>query len=207
MRHWPLPDCAFHIADEENWPAIERSGLYSAEALIARSGMTEEQAATARGYRPEGLRLPGGALLRDQRPMPPDALARCLDPGLSPQDWYDLVNGKVFFWLDPARLVRHLAACAVRPQRVVTVDLRRLLDRHGDRASLTPFNVGNARRKAAPRGTRTFVPWAAWRDSRWQDEAGGGAPRPPSHPPADLAIDGAVPDLLALMTELTRSPA
>jgi len=43
---------------------------------------------------------------------------------------------------------------------VLTLDLHRLFARHGDRPFLTPINVGNARRAAAARGHRTFVPLA-----------------------------------------------
>jgi hypothetical protein len=100
----------------------------------------------------------------------------------------------VFFWLDRHgdRLDRHLSACRGRPQVLLTLDLQRLLDRHGDRAFLTPFNTGNARRAAAARGHRTFVPLAVWLESRWETESAGKRPR--SRSPAELAIEGAVPD-------------
>lgn len=153
------------------------------------------------------MRLPSGALIRDQSPMPPAALARCLDLGLTPQDWYDLVNGKVYFWLDQDRLARHMAACARRPQVLVTIDLAKLAARHGARAFVTPFNVGNARRRPAPRGRRSFVPLAAWLETRWKTEAlPGSAARAPSHAPAELAIDGAVADIMDLVLETRCIP-
>lgn len=194
---WPLPDHAFHLADAENWPSIQRSGLHSAHALIAQAGLRGAKARPFSFYRAESPTLPSGARLRDQSPMPPTALERCLDPGLTPADWYALVNAHVYFWLDADRLARHQAACAARPQVVVTLDLRTLLARHGARAFLTPFNVGNARRRPAARGRRTFVPLDAWLATRWDDEAlPGRPPRPRAHPPAELAIAGAVPDVM-----------
>lgn len=195
----PLPDRAFHMVDAENWPAIQRHGLYSTTALIERAGLTGAAARPFAEWRATGMDLPSGAQIRDQAPMPPAALARCLDPGLTPQAWYDLVNAKVFFWLDQDRLARHIGACRGRPQIVVTVDLHSLLARHGDRAFLTPFNTGNARRAAAARGHRTFVPLATWLDSRWESESGGKRAR--SHPPAELAIEGSVPDVLEFTVE------
>lgn len=197
---WPLPDRAFHLAEADNWPSIQRSGLCSTAALLGLAGLSGHEARRFSVYRREGMRLPSGVYIRDQRPMPPAALARCLDDGLSPEAWYALVNSKVFFWLDVGRLSRHIAACALRPQVVIAVDLRGLLARHGARAFVTPFNVGNARRRAAGRGHRSFVPLQAWLETRWDSEAGPGArPRPRTHQPAELAVEGSVPDLKHVM--------
>ena len=207
MNHddWPLANLAFHIADAENWSAIQRTGLHSTTALIARDRLSAEAARLFAGYRGENMRLPSGAVIRDQRPMPPSALRRCLDAGLSPQAWYDLVNGKVFFWLQVERLDRHLAACRARPQVVVAVDLRRMLARHGEAAFVTPFNVGNARRRPASRGRRTFVRLDAWLGTRWETEAPQGRPaRARSYPPAEIAIEGSVPDLMDFVVETRR---
>jgi hypothetical protein len=188
---------AFHLADAENWPLIQRDGLLSADALITRAGLRGKGAEPYRAYRSQSMRLPSGAWIRDQRPMPPAALARCLDADLDPDAWYALVNAKVFFWLSRARLDRHRAACGKRPQVVMVIDLPALLARHGARAHVTPFNVGNAMRRAAPRGRRTFVPIDAWRATRWLAETSdGGQERARSHPPAELAIDHAVPDIM-----------
>lgn len=173
----PLPDHAFHLVDAENWPVIERDGLYSTTALIRRAGLAGAAALPFATWRATGMALPSGAHMRDQAPMPPTALARCLDPGLTPQSRYEMLNATVFFWLD----------------------LHRLLARHGDRAFLTPFNTGNARRAAAARGHHTFVPLAVWLDSHWDSESGGKRPR--SHPPPELAIEGAVPDAMEFVFE------
>jgi hypothetical protein len=210
MSHddWPLPSLAFHIADAENWRAIKRMGLHSTTALIARDRLSAEEARPFAGYRNHTMRLPSGAVIRDQRPMPPSALSRCLDAGLVPQAWYDLVNGKVFFWLQVERLDRHLAACRARPQIVVAVDLRRMLARHGEAAFVTPFNVGNARRRPASRGQRTFVRLDAWLKTRWESEAPQGHPaRARTHPPAEIAIEGSVPDLMDFVVETRPTSA
>ena len=195
---------AFHLADAENWPSIQREGLFSTEALIIRAGLDHQSAAPYRAYRNEGMQLPSGVRIRDQRPMPPAALVRCLDVGLDPAAWYALVNAKVFFWLSRERLDRHRAACGSRPQIVMAIDLPALLERHGTRAYVTPFNVGNARRHAAKRGRRTFVPIEMYRATRWSAEARDGEPmRARSHPPAELAIDHAVPDIMDFVVDCT----
>jgi uncharacterized protein DUF7002 len=207
-RDWPLPAQAFHIADAENWPSIRRSGLFSASRLIARDRLEGDAALPFAGHRATGMRLPSGVLIRDQSPMPPEALRRCLDPGLTPQDWYDLVNSKVYFWLDRDRLERHLAACGARAQILVAVDLPALVERHGQAAFLTPFNVGNARRRPASRGRRSFVPMAAWLTDRWRSEAEPGRPpRSASHPPAEIAIEDSVPDVMDFVLDARPLPA
>jgi hypothetical protein len=202
LHRMPLPPHAYHLADAANWPRIQRQGLLSTDALIVRDGLVDGAALPFRSYRDGNRQLPSGVLIRDQRPMPPSALARCLDPELRPEDWYALVNARVFFWLDAERLARHVRACAKRPQIVMVLDLPRLLAAHGARASLTPFNVGNARRQPAARGRRSFVPLAAWLETRWQSEAAPGArPRSRNHPPAELAIEHAVPDVMTFLLE------
>ncbi|MCW5622262.1 MAG: hypothetical protein KIS79_14240 [Burkholderiales bacterium] len=199
---WPLPDHVFHLADAENWRSIQRHGLHSTVALIRLAGLVEHEARAFRDYRAERMRLPSGAVIRDQRPMPPSSLQKCLQEGLTPRDWYDLVNAKVFFWIDQDRLGRHVAACAGRSQMLITIDSRRLLERYGDVAFVTPFNVGNARRRPAPRSERSFVPWKVWMVTRWESEAiTARASRLPSHPPAELAIEGSIPDLVEFVIE------
>jgi hypothetical protein len=200
-----LPDRVFHMADVGNWASIEREGLFSAAALVRRAGLTGKAAAPFLDYRDGQRTLPGGETLRDQRPMPPSALERCLDPGLKPAGWYDMVNSMVFFWLDADRLGRHRHACASRAQIVMVIDARALADRHGARAFVTPFNSGNARRAAAPRGLRTFVPVTRWIKQGWVTEAAPGqAPRRPNHPPAELAIEGGVPDVMSMLIDTCR---
>ena len=135
----------YHLADAENWPSIQRRGLLSATRLLALSGLgAEEQARIEKAQRPVSLTLPGGAVLRDQAPMPPSALARCL-VDMTPAEWYALINSKVFFWFDIERLNRQRRASGISPEAVVmTIDAERLLAAHGHRAHLSPFNTGNA---------------------------------------------------------------
>jgi hypothetical protein len=202
-----LPDQVFHIADALNWEAIQREGLLSTSALIDRAGVDASVRSVLSAYRPDGIAALGVGYVRDQAPMPPAALARCLDDGLTPDDWYELINSHVFFWADPDRLARHLRALRARPQVVLTLDGPRLAEAYSGQAFVTPFNVGAARRQPARRGRRTFVPLAAWRDNGWASEAPTGRPaRRAQHPPAELVIRGAVPDILSFVTATHHEP-
>ena len=39
----------------------------------------------------------GTAVIRDQKPMTDEGLRRALETGLSPTDWYRILNTKAFF--------------------------------------------------------------------------------------------------------------
>ncbi|MCW5746461.1 MAG: hypothetical protein KIT36_09705 [Alphaproteobacteria bacterium] len=193
----------YHLAEADNWPSIERHGLLSARALLDLPGVSADDRRRVAGHRAARTVLANGTVVRDQSPMPPAALRGCLH-GMTPAQWYALLNAKVFFWIDRARLDRHLHACRRSAQVLMVLDAAALLDVHAARASVTPFNTGNARRRPASRGRATFVPYRTWCESGWRHEAEalGTRPRSPSHPPAELAIADAVPDALRFVIEL-----
>jgi hypothetical protein len=201
-----LPRRVFHLAEEANFPSIQRNGLLSASALLDLAGIIgEERTRLEQRQRLLHINLPNGTYLRDQRPMPPQALAHCLI-GMEPADWYGLINSKVFFWLDPDRLNRQRQACEPRPQIVLVVDTERLLARHAKRIALSPFNTGNAHRKPAVRGRSTFVPFERWVESGWDSEAPGvgSRSRSRSHRPVELTIEGTVSDIMDLVVRVCR---
>ncbi len=188
----------YHMAEAANWPAIQRDGLHSASTLLDLAGILgENRERLEKHQRLTHTELPNGVQLRDQRPMPPAALATCLI-GIVPSEWYTLINARVFFWLDPTRLNRQRAACNPRPQVVLTVDASKLVAAYAEKIAVTPINTGNARRRPARRGAATLVPYAAWVTSAWASEAASlGAPvRPSSHPPVELTVAGSIPDIM-----------
>jgi hypothetical protein len=200
----PLPAQVFHIADAVNWPSIERDGLLSTDAILRRSRFSPEIESAVRAHRPKAILLPNGAYVRDQAPMPPNALAACLEDGLSPREWYGLLNACVFFWIDPERLERHRHALRGRAQVLLTIDALALVAAYRDIAFVTPFNVGNARRKPARRSLRTLVPIDQWLANGWASEAvDGSRPRSRQHSPSELAVRGSIPDIMSYVTKVT----
>lgn len=134
--------------------------------------------------------------------MPPKALARCLTDGVTPDEWYRLLNSKVFFWIDPDRLIRQRNACWPVEQVVLVIDAQKMLSAYSQQASVTPFNTGNAMRAAAQRNLSTFVPYDAWVESGWaHEQITGNKVRPSSHKPVELTLSGAVPDVRDYVTE------
>lgn len=116
-----------------------------------------------------------------------------------------MLNERVFFWLDPARVNRQHRACGSRPQVVLTIDTARLVKIYREEVSLSPINTGNARRRPARRGAATFVPYAQWLDTGWASEAAAlGTPaRRRSHAPVELTITGAIPDIRRYIIDVT----
>jgi hypothetical protein len=171
-------DRLYHLAETGNIPSILEHGLMSTERLLNLVRTREPERTTLlRSYRPNCVRLSKNVLIRDQRAMPPIALARALEDGLEPADWYALLNGHVFLWPDRERMDRQRQACGDRRQALITFDGAVLLERFGSEAFLSPINSGNARRKAAPRGRRTLVPYEVWRLTGWPT---GQRARPPA---------------------------
>jgi hypothetical protein len=194
-------ETVYHLVDAGNWPSVQKSGLMSARRLMEASGKAGDIA--PRRHRSAAQRLASGVLIRNQKPMPPAALARCLRSGLKPDDWFELLNSKVFFWLDVERLNRQRQACRDAPQIALVVDARRLLAKYVEVATVAPINTGNAMRAAAPRNRSTFVPYERWVADGWKDEAILDVPcRPANHRPVELTIDDAVPDIMEFVARI-----
>ena len=176
-----------HLAEADSLASILEHGLMSTEGLLDLARIAEpERKLFLRRHRPENVRLSQGVMIRDQRPMPPAALAPALDDGLSPSDWYALLNGFVFLWPDRERMKRQRRAYASRPQMVLTFNAAALLDHFAADAFVSPINSGNARRKAVRRGRDTLVPYATWLREGWPTGQA-------SRPPAELLLRRTIP--------------
>jgi hypothetical protein len=151
------------MAHDGAWPAIRQDGLMSAKALIAAYAVpTADRETLGSCRRPQSVPLARagrpGAVLRDQKPMSDTALLKCLQGGLTPRDWYELLNSHTFFWLSRDRIWRLLGARAYRDvnQTVLTVDTRSLIAAHRARIRLSPMNSGSTIQNPLPRGLNTF---------------------------------------------------
>jgi hypothetical protein len=167
------------MADHEAWPSVQRHGLLSTSALLdlfEKNGPERERLEAA--HRPQSVYIQhpvhGRAVIRDQKPMSDNGLRRCLT-GATPREWYLILNAKVFFWPHAQRLQTLLDAQAYRDHRqcVITVDTRRLVERHADRVLLSPMNSGATKPMPHPRSPQTFLsirdyPFDDWRRKRGQ---------------------------------------
>jgi hypothetical protein len=139
------------------------------------------------------------AIIRDQKPMRESLLLRCLI-GLTPNEWYGILNSKVFFWPTHKRLVGLLTAGEYRNHIhcVITVDTAKLLERHLARIKLSPINSGSTLYNPRPRGINTFLPlneypFEARRKLRGKADA-----------VAELTVEYSVPDIMEITTRVVH---
>lgn len=194
----------FHMAAEGSWQQIRRHGLLSTSAVLDLLGVSGARRRQLEEEPRAGLVVledesAGRFVLRDQKPLHPGKLSRCL-VDMTVTEWLRLLNGKVFFWPTRRRCEQLLTARAYRAgaHTVVEVDTASLLERHGGRVSLSPINTGSVLYNPPARGRFTFVPLAEvaiedWRRRRHGHEA-----------VAEVAVDCAVPDVTALVRSVYR---
>lgn len=157
----------YHMAAFGSWSSIARHGLLSTSALLDLYEIEgAERECIESGWRPASVTIEhpihGRAVIRDQLPLRPEYLTRCLTDGLTPSDWYRTLNRHVFFWVDDEHLetLLHARAYRAHPQTVLVLDTARLLDRHMADVRLSSINSGSLLRGGAMRGPATFQPVA-----------------------------------------------
>jgi len=193
------------MAERRSWPSISQNGLLSTTALLDRYKITgaRREALEAR-RRPNNIALEraglGRAVLRDQLPMDDKGLSRCLQDGLSPEAWYQLLNAKVFFWLTRSRLLRLLNAGTYRDEEhdVLELDARSLIAAYREKIWFCPMNSGCTKPFPHPRGKSTFqripdYPYAHWR-----------ARRPRGERVVEVAVDYAVIGIQKFVRRVVR---
>lgn len=187
----------YHMAWEGSWESLQRHGLLSTSALLDLFGINgHERVRLELRHRPESVEIShpvhGKAMVRDQKPMSDDGLRRALRDGITPEEWYGLLNERVFFWLTRDRLLTMLGARAYRNlrQTVLTIDTASLLGAHEHRVTLSPINSGATKPMPHPRGRNTFLPLATYPWDDWISRRGKAGDTA-----VELAVTGAVPDL------------
>jgi hypothetical protein len=184
------------MAEDESWESIHKHGLLSTSALLDRFEVEgEERLAIESARRPEMMRVEhpehGVARVRDNKPMQEKALKRSLLE-MTPREWYENLNRRVFFWVERKRLLKLLGARAYRdrPHLVLEVETAGLLERYAERVSLSPINSGATFALGpASRGPNTFRRIAE---------------HPNGKPIVELSVDYAVPDVAEFTLRVRR---
>jgi len=137
----------YHMAEPGAWPGIQENGLLSTSALLDLYGVEGQRRVELESERRPALEqlhrrdLPG-AVVRDQGPIVESKLRQALPEDISLRDWYEFLNGKVFFWATRDRLHRMARAYQDRPREVLVIDTRRFVDAYRDRIWLCHMNSG-----------------------------------------------------------------
>jgi hypothetical protein len=201
-----IRDCPvlYHMAAAGSWPSIRQHGLWGTTALLDLFEVTGDARRALEARRPASVEIRharlGRAVIRDQKPMSDRSLLACLEDGLSPADWYAILNAHAFFSLTRSRLLRMLNAGSYREAAhdVIEADTASLVAAHRGRIRLSAINSGFAQRRAASRGRSTFssiadYPYAAWRRKRARGER-----------VVELAVTPGVPDMAAHTRRVVR---
>lgn len=192
----------YHMAEMGSWPSIRANGLWSTSALLDHHRIT----GTARfdqesRHRPEKVTLTSPhfvtTVLRDQKPMSDTRLEDALRDGLTPQNWYEILNRKTFFWVSEERLLTLLNARAYRNEEhdVLTLRSEPIIRAYHDRISLCHMNSGNTFPMPHKRGRDTFLPIADYPvDARGR----------PHKPVVELVVEYGVPNIADYVVSVRR---
>jgi len=188
----------YHMAEAGTWNSIRQHGLMSTSAALDHFGYQGAARVPFETlHRPSMATIgePTEIMLRDQIPMPPERLRRALVDGTTTEQWYRLINGKVFFWAQEHRLHRLLNYYRGAEHDVLHVDTRRLLAAHKDDIWLSHMNSGNTLPIPHHRDISLFKRIDAYPERR----TGG-----PAKEVVEIVVDYAVPNIASFVTRVDR---
>jgi len=191
----------YHMAEKDTWPSIRQRGLLSTSAALDLVGINGDQRfAIESCHRPDKIAVGIGAnqiVLRDQKPMAPERLKKALQGELRPQEWYEAINGKVFFWVAEDRLLGLLNAREYRnlEHDVLTIDANMLVKAYAPQIWLCHMNSGNTFPFPHPRDLSVFR-----RIKDYPVNSRGG----PKKPVVELLVDGKIPDIAKFVVDVRR---
>ena len=152
----------YHMAERNSWEGILRHGLLCTAALVDLFGVCpEKRDRILNRQRTESILIEhpilGRAVIRDQKPLSRSRLEGRLTD-CSFQQWLQMLNSRVFFWLCKERLQTLMCAreyCA-DAHLVLVLDTLRLTNNLQESITLAPMNTGNTRPIAHVRGLSIF---------------------------------------------------
>ncbi|MFK4073688.1 DUF7002 family protein [Ectopseudomonas khazarica] len=192
----------YHMAERGAWDSIRTHGLMSTTAVLDHlhiNGGERAQFESEHRDRKMDVRMghPSNIVLRDQKPMPEGRLIKALTDGTTPQQWYELINGKVFFWAEEERLHRLLGARDYRhlDHDVLTLDSASFIPAYAAKIWLCHMNSGNTWPVPHRRGKDIFR-----RIPDYPVKRSGG----PVKKVVELVVDYAVPNISDFVIEVRR---
>ncbi len=153
--------CLYHFAESGAWEGIQLNGLLSTSALLdlySVSGDRRLHLESTKRSKTEHLTKVGlpDAFIRDQHAINETNLRLALTDGITPQEWYEFLNCKVFFWAEPDRLYGMAKAYTHSDYEVIVLDTRRFVAAYRERIRLSHMNSGATRLPSHRRGYAKF---------------------------------------------------
>ena len=190
------------MAEVGSAKSILEHGLLSTSAALDRFKLAGTRRNNLEScHRPEKVTLSdknlGQIVLRDQKPMSDQRLSIGLTDGLTPRQWYETINSKVFFWVREDRLHRLLNARAYRKHEhdVFTFDTESLVNAYEASIWLCHMNSGNTFPIPHRRGATTFR-----RIADYPAKTNGA----PLKEVVELVVDYCLPDISKYVLEIHR---
>lgn len=172
----------FHITTPGAWESIRKHGLLSTSRILDLFEVENSYRYVLESKRRE-KEVPlyhsqhGSLILNDHQPLSESALLKCLDDGLLPENWLNILNARVFFWPTEEHLQQHLNARfnRNRSREIIVIDAFKLAKDYAANMELSPINSGSTIRKPARRSLKTFTPllqypFEEWRKLRGQQD-------------------------------------
>jgi hypothetical protein len=186
----------FHMTAPDAWPTILRHGLRSVTAILDLLYVDKaSRRCLESDHRPKSVTLSdiglGTFVIRDQGPLNSAKLADCLDDEMTPEEWRELLNRKVFFWPTEDRFLGLLTAYSAEPHLVLTIKTSSLVAIWGPEITLSPINTGSVLFKPARRGRSTMAPIVDYPFDVIRKRKGSA-----KGAIAEVAVDYAVPDIV-----------
>lgn len=192
----------YHMAERGAWDSIRTRGLMSTTAVLDHLAVADgERARYESEHRGQKMDVKSGApssiVLRDQKPMPEGRLITALTGGTTPRQWYELINGKVFFWAEEQRLHGLLGARDYRKLEhdVLTLDSSTFIPAYAESIWLCHMNSGNTWPMPHRRGTEIFCKIVDYPVTRTGN---------PKKKVVELVVDYAVPNIADYVLEVRR---
>ncbi|NVH63845.1 hypothetical protein HQ621_23300 [Pseudomonas simiae] len=192
----------YHMAERGAWDSIRTRGLMSTTAVLDHLAVADgERARYESEHRGQKMDVksgyPSSIVLRDQKPMPEGRLITALTGGTTPRQWYELINGKVFFWAEEQRLHGLLGARDYRKLEhdVLTLDSSTFIPAYAEAIWLCHMNSGNTWPMPHRRGTEIFCKIVDYPVTRTGN---------PKKKVVELVVDYAVPNIADYVLEVRK---
>jgi hypothetical protein len=155
----------WHVAPAGAWERIRTHGFQTSEQLIQAADLADDERVNLlTERRPERVELSVNGdrvVLRDQQPMfAVSDLTKILADDLTPSDWVQLLNRRVYLFVDAKKKDQLLDKYVELDgeQELLTISPWRLLQAAGSRLECAEGNTGAVARKTGVKKTRnTFV--------------------------------------------------
>jgi len=158
----------YHVSLCSDSETVLRLGLLSAASVLDSVGASASLRKTLQQSQRKSVihvshPVHGALFLNDQLPLPASALVRCLI-GITPAQWYEELNQRIFFWLSRSQAERFAAVrkTLLPPKTLFVLNTEKLLRGQAESFDLCAFNSGNAMRKPVPRSVASFQSLAVY---------------------------------------------